>query len=732
MARPEIVPGGGASESRLSAAPSPGLAGALAGPVRRHWLAILGLALAAGLLAGLVAESLEPVYQSSTTILVDPNRRSFTPVQGDAGGGGNSAISALTYLQTQVLLLQSRALAESVAERLGLWTHRELDPGQERTRRAHFPLDLSPLFSDWSFRSRTPPPVSEEDARRVVTDALAEGIEAQVIPDSEMIRVSFTAHDPALAAQVAAAYAAAYIELGLETRLESVTQAASWLTRRLEGLREQVEASELELQRFREQQGSVDMDLTNQALERLAGRLAEARAQREGLRSEYEQVRGLASLGSAELVSHPAVTRSPVIQTLKSEEVRAERLVSELGERYGPLHPKMVAAQSDLASVRAKLQAEIEDTVAGVKKKFDSAQARAQQLERELDQLKSRAQDVSQKALTLRSLKRDAESDRQLYDAFLARFNEIDLGAGVESANARVIDAAQVPSQPIGPPRLRIVAGSVFLALLFGVGLVALKERLDRSVKSAEDLERHARLAALGTVPLLNRRGRNRATPERTYLECPESDFAEAIRTLRTGVLLCGQDDRHRVLLVTSTVAGEGKTTVALNLAAALGRLERVLLVDANLRRPSIGAALRLPADAPGLSNLVAGTSSMDECIHGIGGGSLSVLPAGMPAPDPLEILSSGRFAQILGELQQRYERVVVDSAPVQAVSDALVLSRLCTAVVLVVKADATPRQLVQIVVERLHRADAPLMGAVLNQFDRAKAARYGNVGWGP
>lgn len=276
------------------------------------------------------------------------------------------------------------------------------------------------------------------------------------------------------------------------------------------------------------------------------------------------------------------------------------------------------------------------------------------------------------------------------------------------------------------------MAVSVALALLAGVGLAAIRERLDRSLKSAEDLQQHTQLAILGTVPLLDRRARKRTPPERTFLERPESGFAEAIRTVRSGVLLSGSETPRRVMLVTSAVPGDGSTTVAVNLAAALAPLERVLLVDANLRRPSIGAKLGLSADAPGLCNLVAGSAGIDACVHGIEGASLDVLPAGVLVPNPLELLSSGAFAQTLADLEKRYDRIVLDSAPTQAVSDALVLSRLCNAVVLVVRADATPRPLVQLAVERLNQMHTPLIGAVLNQLDRRKAARYGIDGRSP
>lgn len=702
--------------------------------IRRYLWQILGLVLAVALLFALIAASLEPVYRASTTLLVDSNRRGFSPVQDDPVGSWYSYLSNQTYLQTQVLLLQSNALAEDVAERLQLWTHPELDPRQEQPRRASLQLDLGGLLGGWP-GSGAAQPISETQARRTVIRTLAEGVKAEVVPDSDIVRVSFQARDPQLAARVAAAYADAYVELGLETRLETVRKAASWLTGRLEGLREQVDASERRLQQYREQQGLVDMDgdtdLTDKELADLAERLVEARAKREGLGNEYDQVRKLVNLDGAELASHPVVIRNPIIQTLKTEEVRAERETSELAERYGFQHPKMVAARSDLATIRAKLRAEVNNTVAGVRKEYDIAQVRAAQLEQELDRLKSRAQEVNRKEFTLRSLKREVETNRQLYDMFLTRFKETDLGADVESTNARVIDVAEVPLRPIKPRKVRIVLVAALLAGLLGVALALLDDHLDNTLKNNEDVERHIQLATLGTVPLRRGRRQTRWSPERVFIDDPKSDFAEAIRTVRTGVVLSGLDNPHRVVLVTSTVPGEGKTTVASNLAAALSQLERVLLVDADLRRSSLGLRLGLPPDAPGLSNLVAGAAALEECIQRLPGTELDVLPAGLLPPNPLELLSSQHFAATLADLGQRYDRVVLDSAPAQSVSDALVLSRLCNAVVFVIRADATPLQLVQVAVRRLRRVEAPLIGAVLNQYDNARGDRYGQYRYG-
>ncbi len=725
-----LVPG-----EEMRAKEEPGLAiAAYWNLIRKHWFGIVGLAVAVGLFAALVAYSLEPVYQAQVTLLLDTKRQGFSPVKDQGDGGWMSYYDSQTYMQTQILLLQSRSLAEAVSERLKLWEHPEFDPRQVTPRRARLQLDWRSWLPDVFPEADPLPPPTDAEVKSAVADSVAGRVKAEAVPDTDVIKLSFSVSDPELAARVANAYADAYVEMGLETRLQAVSKAATWLTGRLEGMREKVEASERKLQAYREAEGLVDLgdlDLTDKQLEGLSQRLVEARAKRDDLQGLYEQIQRAGKLSNAELVAHPNLARNATIQSLKASELQAEREVSELAKRYGPAHPKMIAAKSDLETVRSRLGVEVGNAVTGVKKDLDIARSQAEALEQEFASTKTRAQHTNRQEFTLRSLKRDVESDRQLYDMFLTRFKETDQGADVESTNARVIDAAQVPVSPVKPKPTRIIFIAVVLAHLAGMALALLVEYLDNTLKSAQDLEESLQVPMLGTVPLLSSRRRKKSLPERMFTDQPKSEFAEAIRTVRTGVVLSNVDAPHRTVLVTSSIPGEGKTTVAINLAMAMGQLDRVLLIDADMRRASVGAKFGLGLDAPGLSNLVAGTAQEADCIHRIEGVGIDILPAGLAPPNPLELLSSRRFAQTLEGLRGHYDRVVIDSAPAQAVSDALILSKSCDAVVFVVAADETPLPMIQTAVKRLRQVGAPLIGAVLNRYDSGRGARYGHYHYG-
>lgn len=710
--------------------------GALWKIVLKHKGAILGLALAMGLLAALVAYSLEPVYQSSTTLLVETASQGYSPIGEDSGGGWFSYLNRQAYLQTQILLIGSRTLAVEVIDRLAIWDHPELDPRKQAPRRARFQLDIGRLLP-WLAADEEPIVISAEAARAAAIAKVQGGISAELVPDSEIIRLRFRGHDPQLVTRIVNAYAEAYIEMGLETRLLRIQQATSWLNGRVAGLREQLAESEDALQAYRETHGLIDTaglpGLSDQELSDLSQRLAEAKSRRDDLDAQVTQARTLRQLDYARFAASPVVSANPVIATLKTEEVTAEREVQELSKRYGERHPKMIAAREDLRTVRARLAAELSSAVAGLTRERDIARNRVAQIERELGGVKENVQAVNRKEFELAALEREVDANRELYELFMTRFKETDVGADLESTNARVIDAALGPGRQIKPHHIRIIAATVILGLLLGIGLAFALEHLDNTLKTGEDVEESLQLPMLGTMPLISSRRRRGIPMARLALTDSKSEFAEAVRTIRTGLVLSGLDEPRRIVLITSTVPGEGKTTLAANLAMALAGLERerVLLIDADLRRAALSRAFPALTGARGLSDFVSGSTALEDCIHHDEEADLDLMPSGTLPPNPLELLSSRRFGERLAELVGRYDRVLIDSAPTQAVSDALILAHHCDAVLFLIKADATPLPLVEIAVKRLRQVSAPLVGAVLNQFDNRRSARYGHYQYG-
>jgi len=379
-----------------------------------------------------------------------------------------------------------------------------------------------------------------------------------------------------------------------------------------------------------------------------------------------------------------------------SERVVAARTAfSQIQKQYGPKHPKYIQAHSELNAAESALNSG-----------------------------RTEVRSIGRKEVRLRELQRQVDSDRQLYDIFLKRMKESSQAVDYKKANARVLDAARMPSAPFKPNKPRFILLALIGGLFIGVLLAFLNESLDRTIKTSDDVEQKLGQANLGLLPMIKKKkGDGFVFP---ILDPQYNGFAESVRTIRTGLVLSGLDNPHKIILVTSSVPGEGKTTVASNLAVAMAQVEKTLLVGADMRRPSLTRACGLSPDLPGLSEVVAGEANFKDIIQIDEATGLHILPGGMIPPNPLELLSSDRFAKTLAVLEKFYDRIVIDSPPVQAVSDALVLSKYAKAVVYVVEADKTHEQIVRNGLKRLMQHDAPIAGIVLNKVDITKAEKYG------
>ncbi len=708
----------------------------------RHKWGISALVIAVGLLAMLYAHSLEPLYRAHSSLLIDLGANRVSPVKADVGGDSWMAYyRSLTYYETQIRLFKSQSLAEKVVDRLTLWEHPEYDPRQQAESRAKYP-ELAELrkhftWKDLLFWLPKQEPVAvtevdEETLKRQIARSLAAGIQARRHENTDIIALSFTSSDPKLAADIVNAYAEEYIEMGMNNRLEMMQRAGFWLTDKMSELRITVRDSEQRLQRFIERSEILSDEAAGALVSRrfndVSEQLRTAQQRLMTLEDEHRALRRLQLLSHAEIAMDPVAMSNARVQNLKNEMARAQTNFNDLAARYGPKHPNMQTAERELASITERIDAEIRIAVAAAAEELSNQRVRVQRLEGSLNELRDELQEANRQEFTLRAMRREAEVNRELYDAFLTKFKETNVALDMDTANAKVIDAAEVPRGAVAPNKNRIIMMATMLALVVGIGLVLLLEMLDSTLKNGDDVEQRLGLPTLGTLQLLGKKQVKEKSPARYVLEDSKSGFAESIRTIRSGVLLSGLDNPHKIVMLTSTVPGEGKTTVAINLALALGQMERVVLVDADMRRPSVGKYFEIPKDKPGLSDLVAGKASEEEVLHQVEEG-LSVLAAGVIPPNPSELLSSKRFASCMERLAEHYDRVVIDSAPVQAVSDPILISKVASGVLYVVRADATPYPLVQAALKRLYRARAVMIGVVLNQQDLRKSARYAQYG---
>ena len=694
---------------------------------RRKW-SIMTLVLVVSMVSILVVFSITPIYRAAATLLIEQKSAKVVSIEQVYGldGAGNE------YLQTQFELLKSRALAERVVRQLNLTTHPEFDPRQQPE-----PLiDFKALFANFDFNQAVPVTLPEDleaglDATEAeifdeVTREFMQRISIEPQGKSQLVKVQVDMADARMSARAANALANGFIESQLEATMDMSLTATNWMNSRLGELREKLKVAEDRLQAYREAENLVDVQgvstISAAELSLTGERMIDARRQRAEAESQYRQVQAMRGGGWERLASIPAVLGHPLIQQFKAEEAKAKAKYEEMSRRYGARHPAMEAARSDLSAASASLRGQVEQVVAGIERTYQLAAANENSLQASFNKNKTQIQDISRKEFKLRELQREVESNRALYDTFMTRLKETAATSDLESANARVVDQAVVPSKPVKPRKGLIVLIAALLAGFVGVGLTLLLEALNNTFKSTEEVEGRLNIPVLGILPMMKKG--ERSDLARMFSRDTDKSFSESIRTIRTGVVLSGIDHPHKVMVITSSIPSEGKSTVSVNLAYALGQMEKVLLIDADLRRPTLGKSFDFPVGTPGLANLIAGTAKLDECIKHVDG--IDMIGAGTVPPNPLELLSSPRFAKALEVLKSKYERIIIDSPPTQAVSDAIVLSTFANSLIYVIKSDSTHIPLVEKGVGQLLQNNAPVSGIVLNQVDIKKAKKYG------
>jgi capsular exopolysaccharide synthesis family protein len=694
----------------------------------RYWRAIsrnkwriLALTVLVGLVATLYAYSLPAVYRATATVIVEGSRNSKGVSQDELYIAYTG--STRDYYLTQFEIIRSREFAERLVRVMGLTKHPEFDP-----TRAPKPwyATLLPSFESGSGAPSTPGTDPEAEDR--VIGAIMARTSLQPVRNTQLVKVSFDSGDRELAARVPNTLAVIYIVADLEARTEATQRTTQFLAKQSEDLKTKLVESERALQQFREREKIVEAKGVSLAgasrqLEDLSSSLMDARKKRAELEAAYEQVTAARQGKASEsLDTLPVVLRHPLVQRAKDAESEAERRFSDASKRYGPDHPRMVAAQAELKTAQENLKRQVNIAAQGLAKDYELARANESSIERALGRSKGDIQSYNRKEFELQSLERDVTANRQLYDTFTLRSKEMRAG-DLQAPIARVVDEARPPKGPYGPNQRLIIGMWVLASLLAGVSLALLIERLNNKVKSSHEAESKLGVRAVGVLPITQA---EKGVPlERMFREGNQNAFSESIRTIRSSVLLSGLQSPNKVVLLTSSVPDEGKTTLASNLAFAFAQVKKTLLIEADMRRPKLGRVLGDNAKRQGLSELVTGQADAGKCIFEIAGSDLHVMLAGRVPPNPLELISSPQFLAAMEKLKAQYEVIVVDSPPVQLVSDAVMLAQMATSVLFVVRADATPYPIARHALSRLHRVDAPVLGVVLNQIDLEKADSY-------
>ncbi|AZD08518.1 Capsular polysaccharide synthesis enzyme CpsD, exopolysaccharide synthesis [Pseudomonas chlororaphis] len=710
------------------------------------WLVLLCCALAA-----VAVSAITPQYVGSTTLLFNDKTPPLMSFQQVKDSGSN----ATEYLQTQQALLQSRDLAERAVRKLDLTTNPVTDPRQQpktwftpRKWLAELGLDQwLPGLSTWVAMKNAP---SQEDIFNQVTQHLMLHTSVKFVGKSQLLKIEVELPDPVLAAAAANALAQGFTDSQLDTSEKFSQATTAWMNTRLIELRDNLRVAEKKLQGYREEQGLVDVGgvatISANELEMTSNRMVDARRNRAEAESEYRQAKALSNGDLSRLSSVPTVLSNPLVQQFQADRAKAQAKVDELAGRYGPKHPSLISAQSELRAATTSLQLQVQQVVAGIERQYQLASASEASLRQSFNSNKAQIQDIARKEFQLREFQREVDSTRALYETFVTRLKETAATADMDSTKVRIVDPAIVPVEASKPRKTLIVGIVGLIATVIGMALALLMEKLSNTFKTDETIESTLNIPLLSVVPLVMKKSRRQLARMFEANENPR--FSETIRNLRTWLMLQSSDLPSQVVLVTSTVAGEGKSTIANNLASSLTPLERVLLIDADMRQPTLSLNFDFAPDSSGLANVIAGTARLEDCIVSVG--NLDMLPAGMvmppsvglfdaprlppPAdslnpsrqPPPQDLLSSPRMARMLEALKLRYRHIIIDSPPAEMLSDALLLAKHSDAVIYVVKADSTPISQVQRGIATLQQSHVPVFGAVLNQVNLRKARKYG------
>ncbi len=586
-------------------------------------------------------------------------------------------------------------------------------------------LDVHKLANDPRFAvlSDQAPPSRETLIRR-----LSAMVEVRLRKGTRLIDIKVEHTNPALAELVANSIVHEFLRNNHEHNSSAAEGATVFLSKEATELKRKLEASEHSLQAFKEQMQISSLDERNQVvlekLKELGTRVTEAKSQRIVAETAWKQVTALSNDVSALLVV-PAVANDSSVNETRSSIARLESELANLRQRYKELHPKLIQTQSQLAEWKSNLERAVRSVPQRIRSGYESASAAEQALEQALREQETVALDLNKLSVRYNVLARDVESDRTLYQSVLNRIKETSVTKDLKPSNIRVVQEATVPERPVKPERNRTILAGFVAALATSIFLIFLLDACDRSLKTVDQTEEYLALPVLGTVPKFSgTSGDQRKLLDGDDAECAE---AESFRTLRTALSMLGRKEDRRISLFTSAVPSEGKTFCSLNYAISLAQQGlRTLIIDCDLRRPMVEKSLlKSRAGNPGLTDLLTGHKQFSEVTHPTHVENLRFLPAGTDSPNPAELLARCGITAVLDEALRHFDRVVVDSAPIHAVSDTLLILERIQTLCLVVRAGKTAKNSVRRAAQKLQEAGAPLAGVILNLVPRSHVGGY-------
>jgi len=687
--------------------------------LRKHQWLIFSFLLAVVTIVAIATFRMKPVYTTSSRIEIDRENANILPFQG--ADSYDLMTDMDTYIETQSRILTSETLALQTIRNSGLIPHAEMQGT---------PPESEAITSGSLMNHRRPPELG----------AFLGSLSVRRVPMSRLLDVTFESTDPALAAQILNAHIQNYMEHNFRSRYDTTAKATSWLTDQLSDIKVQVQASEDARLAYERQHQIWELDdkqnVTTQRFSDLNRQVTDAQSERMRKEALYE----FAKAGNLDVI--PQLRENSALQDLTKRRSDLYAQYLDAQNQYGPNFPKVQRLQRQLKEVDGLMDSEKRNILETLGNDYNAARQREELLSEALNEQKIQVDTMAKSMVEYNILKRQAEANKAMYDGLLTKLKEANIEAGLKSSNIHIVDPAMIPSTPSRPAKARNIALSFLVGLVGGVGLALLREYLDNTVKTPDDIETLARLPSLAVVPAFSDEdgaGRSRrfligapsgGSDKRIELvaqHLPKSQMSEAFRALRTALLLSQADHPPQVILVTSALPREGKTTAAANLAVTLAQLgDRTLLVDADLRKPGVGRLLNMTdGKYAGLSSYLAGVSSLDlVTVPHPTIPNLVAVPTGPLPPNPADLLSSHKLADALQHLRSEYKFIVIDSPPIMAATDAVILSVQADGVLLVVRSGETPKEAFTRARDLLVSVKCHLLGVVLNAVD-ANAPDY-------
>jgi uncharacterized protein involved in exopolysaccharide biosynthesis/Mrp family chromosome partitioning ATPase len=693
---------------------------------RRKWLILLTLLLVNGLVFG-AAMLLTPRYSATATLMIDPpGRRALDGGAGVAAERGLPADAAL--MPTQLSLLRSPTLAMQVIAVLRLEDDSELQPGEPLLARLRQFLSEQPLTS--SVAEWWPAPGGSMMEERTVVPRFLDRLAVSQQGESRVISVTYRSGDPNKAALVANTVVQQYLDTQVRARSEFIDRTQRWVSERATELQQQLQDAEATVTDYMARHGLVRIGSSGPDAQQppsLRREMAVTRAERATKDARLAQLEALRSRGGS-MLSLPEVAGSVIIQNLQQQASLLRAREAQATSIFGANHPSLREVRSERESVDARITAEVDNVVRSIAEDAARARIREREMEQLLKESVSRDIGAERASVRLNELTRVVDTKSTQYQALLVRLDEINERREMVEPGAELVAAASVP-QDRDFPRLRILLGAGFMgSLVLSLGFAALAENQDRYLRAGHHVETTLGLPNLALVPSVKRRAlRRQGALHRYALEHPQSAYTEAIRGLSIAIDCASAEKPTRVLLVTSALPGEGKTALAISLAAVAARRgRRVVVVDLDLRHPSVAPQLGL-APHPGLVEYMEGQHTLHEVTQSTGGEfPLHTIAVHRPVENPADILDSPRLRELITLLRIHYDMVVLDVPPSLGITDALTIGLLADTALFIARWGTTRDSAAANGVAALENAGINIIGCALTQVDLQQHARYG------